>query len=164
MGFPLQRPRRLRRTAALRRSFAETRLSPADLILPLFIKEGIDEPIAVPSMPGVYQHTLESLRKAANEAVQAGVGGVILFGIPATKDGSGSGADAADGIVQVALRELGRDLADAAILMADLCLCEYTDHGHCGPLNVDGEVDNDATIARYADVAVSQAKWRVDSV
>jgi porphobilinogen synthase len=164
MGFPVQRPRRLRRTAALRRSLAETRLAPADLVLPLFVKEGIDEPVAVGSMPGVYQHTLESLRKAAHEAVEAGVGGLILFGIPSHKDGVGSQADADDGIVQRALRELSQDLGDATVLMADLCLCEYTDHGHCGPLTSAGEVDNDVTIARYADIAVAQARAGADVI
>jgi len=164
MSFPAQRPRRLRRTAALRRSLAETRLAPADLVLPLFVKEGIDEPVAVGSMPGVYQHTVESLRKAAHEAVEAGVGGVIVFGIPSHKDDIGSQANAADGIVQRALRELSQDLGDATVLMADLCLCEYTDHGHCGPLTSAGEVDNDVTIARYADVAVAQARAGADVI
>lgn len=158
MGFPAQRPRRLRRTAALRRSLAETRLAPADFVLPLFVKEGIDEPVAVGSMPGVHQHTLESLRKAAHEAVEAGVGGVILFGIPSHKDGVGSEADADDGIVQRALRELSQDLGDATVLIADLCLCEYTNHGHCGPLTPAGEVDNNVTIGRYAEIAVAQAR------
>ena len=164
MSFPAQRPRRLRRTAALRRSLAETRLAPADLVLPLFVKEGIDEPVAVGSMPGVYQHTVESLRKAAHEAVEAGVGGVIVFGIPSHKDDIGSQANAADGIVQRALRELSQDLGDTTVLMADLCLCEYTDHGHCGPLTSAGEVDNDVTIARYADVAVAQARAGADVI
>jgi len=164
MGFPVQRPRRLRRTAALRRSLAETRLAPAELVLPLFVKEGIDEPVAVASMPGVYQHTLESLRKAAHEAVEAGVGGVILFGIPSVKDDVGSQADADDGIVQRALRELSQDLGDATVLMADLCLCEYTDHGHCGLLTGAGDVDNDVTIARYADIAVAQARAGADVI
>ena len=133
-GFPIERPRRLRRTPALRRLVAETRLSPADLVLPLFVKEGLTEPVPVAAMPGVVQHTRDSLRKAAHEAVEAGVGGLILFGIPADKDEVGSQADDPDGIVQVALRDLTADLGDATVVMADLCLCEYTDHGHCGPL------------------------------
>jgi len=155
--FPVVRPRRLRRTPALRRMVAETRLHPADLVLPMFVKEGIDEPQPVTSMPGVFQHTRESLRKAATEAVEAGVGGIILFGIPAVKDGRGSAADDPAGIVQKALRDLTADLGDSTVLMADLCLDEYTDHGHCGILTADGEVDNDQTLERYASIAVAQA-------
>jgi porphobilinogen synthase len=157
VAYPVERPRRLRRTPAMRRLLTRTRLSPADLVLPLFVKEGLTEPVAVGAMPGVFQHSRDSLRKAAYDAVEAGVGGLILFGIPAAKDAAGSGADAEDGIVQVALRDLVADLGDATVLMADLCLCEYTDHGHCGPLTARGEVDNDATLARYASVAVAQA-------
>jgi porphobilinogen synthase len=155
--FPTVRPRRLRRTPAIRRMVAETRLHPADLVLPMFVKEGIDEPQPVASMPGVFQHTRESLRKAAGEAVEAGVGGIILFGIPAVKDGRGSAADDPAGIVQKALRDLTADLGDSTVLMADLCLDEYTDHGHCGILTADGEVDNDQTLERYASIAVAQA-------
>ncbi len=155
--FPVARPRRLRRTPALRRLTAETRLAPADLILPMFVKEGITEPQPVASMPGVFQHTRDSLRKAAHEAAEAGVGGIILFGIPAVKDGTGSGADDPDGIVQLALRDLAADLGDAAVVMTDLCLDEYTDHGHCGILTDAGEIDNDATLERYASIAVAQA-------
>jgi porphobilinogen synthase len=157
VAYPVERPRRLRRTPAMRRLVAQTRLSAADLVLPLFVKEGLTEPVAVSAMPGVFQHSRDSLRKAAHDAVEAGVGGLILFGIPAAKDAAGSGADAEDGIVQMALRDLVADLGDATVLMADLCLCEYTDHGHCGPLTARGEVDNDATLARYASVAVAQA-------
>jgi porphobilinogen synthase len=157
MGYPVDRPRRLRSTPALRRLVASTRLDPADLVLPLFVKEGLTEPVAVGAMPGVFQHTRDSLRKAAHDAVEAGVGGLILFGIPAEKDALGSGADAADGVVQVALRDLASDVGDATVLMADLCLCEYTDHGHCGPLDGSAQVDNDATLLRYASVAVAQA-------
>jgi porphobilinogen synthase len=157
MGFPVDRPRRLRRTPALRRLVAETRLHPADLVLPLFVKEGISEPTPVGSMPGVLQHTRDSLRKAAHDAVGAGVGGVMLFGIPEHKDAVGSQADADDGIVQLALHDLSADLGDDAVVMADLCLCEYTDHGHCGALANDGSVDNDVTIERYASVAAAQA-------
>ena len=143
----------------------ETRLHPADFVLPLFVKEGIAEPQPVASMPGVQQHTLESLRKVASEAVEAGVGGLILFGIPEAKDALGSQADAEDGIVQQALRALRADLGDDTVLMADLCLCEYTDHGHCGPLTVDrSTVDNDVTLVRYASVALAQVEAGADVV
>jgi porphobilinogen synthase len=157
-GFPQARPRRLRRTPALRRLAAETRLHPADLVLPLFVKEGIADPAPVASMPGVVQHTRDSLRKAAVEAVEAGVGGLILFGIPAVKDARGSGADDPSGIVQVAVRDLVAELGDSTVLMTDCCLDEYTDHGHCGLLRDDGSVDNDATLERYAAAAVAQAR------
>ncbi|MEV0667098.1 porphobilinogen synthase [Actinomadura luteofluorescens] len=156
--FPVARPRRLRRTPAMRRLVAETRLSPADLVLPVFVKEGISEAQPVASMPGVFQHTRDSLRKAAHEAAEAGVGGLILFGIPAVKDGRGSAADDPDGIVQQALRDLRSDLGDATVVMTDLCLDEYTDHGHCGILTASGEIDNDATLERYASVALAQAE------
>lgn len=155
--FPAARPRRLRRTPALRRMVAETRLSPAELVLPMFVKEGIDAPQPVASMPGVYQHTRDSLRKAAHDAVEAGVGGIILFGIPAVKDGEGSAADDPAGIVQLALRDLVSDVGDATVVMTDLCLDEYTDHGHCGVLTASGEIDNDATLRRYASIAIAQA-------
>jgi porphobilinogen synthase len=137
---------------------AETRVAPSDLVLPLFVKEGIAEPAPVASMPGVVQHTRESLRRAAVEAVAAGVGGLILFGIPAVKDALGSQADAPDGVVQQALADLRAEVGDAAVLMGDVCLCEYTDHGHCGPLLADGTVDNDAAVSRYAATAVAQAR------
>ena len=156
-GAPSVRPRRLRRTAAVRRLVAQERLAPADLVLPLFVKEGIDAPAPVPSMPGVVQHTRDSLRKAVAEAVDAGVGGLILFGIPAVKDPAGSAADDPDGVVQLALRDTVTEVGDAAVVMADLCLDEYTDHGHCGVLTEAGEVDNDATLQRYASIAVAQA-------
>ncbi|HEX6447269.1 MAG TPA: porphobilinogen synthase [Streptosporangiales bacterium] len=155
--FPVSRPRRLRRTRALRRLVAETSLAPSDLVLPLFVKEGIGEPQPVGSMPGVVQHTRDSLRKAAFDAAQAGVGGLILFGIPAAKDARGSGADDPDGIVQHALADLAGEIGDATVLIADLCLCEYTDHGHCGIVRDDGVIDNDATLERYAATAVAQA-------
>jgi porphobilinogen synthase len=155
--FPVARPRRLRRTAALRRLVTEVRVHPADLILPLFVKEGISEPQPVGSMPGVLQHTRDSLRKAAAEAVGAGVGGVILFGVPAAKDARGSAADDPEGIVQLALRDLAAEVGQSTVLMADLCLDEYTDHGHCGLLTAVGEVDNDATLERYAAIAIAQA-------
>jgi len=127
-----------------------------ELVLPLFVKEGISDPVPVTSMPGVVQHTLDSLRKAAHSAVEAGVGGLLLFGVPALKDAVGSAADAPDGVVNRALATLRSDLGDDTVLMADLCLCEYTDHGHCGIVS-DGSVANDETLARYADVAVAQA-------
>ncbi|MFA1549336.1 porphobilinogen synthase [Actinomadura chokoriensis] len=156
--FPVARPRRLRRTSALRRMVAETRLAPADLVLPMFVKEGIADPQPVASMPGVFQHTRDSLRKAAHEAAEAGVGGIILFGIPAVKDGTGSAADDPDGIVQRTLRDLASDLGDSTVIMTDLCLDEYTDHGHCGVLTGAGEIDNDATLERYASIALAQAE------
>ncbi|MEO3795666.1 porphobilinogen synthase [Nonomuraea sp. B10E15] len=155
--FPVARPRRLRRSPALRRMVAGTRVHPADLILPAFVKEGIAEPQPVASMPGVVQHTRDSLRKAAHEAAQAGVGGLILFGIPAVKDARGSAADDPDGILQVALREVNAEVGDAVVVMADTCLDEFTDHGHCGILTSSGDVDNDATLERYASIAVAQA-------
>ncbi|MHB2021932.1 MAG: porphobilinogen synthase, partial [Mycobacteriales bacterium] len=158
MSALVVRPRRLRRTPALRRLVRETTLRPADLVLPMFVKEGIEAPAPVPSMPGVVQHTLDSLRKAAAQAVQAGVGGLILFGIPQRKDPLGSAADDPQGIVQRGLRELVSEVGPDTVIMADLCLDEYTDHGHCGLLGPDGAVDNDATLARYRSIAVAQAE------
>jgi porphobilinogen synthase len=148
----------------MRRLVAQTRLSPADLVLPMFVKEGIDAPQPVASMPGVLQHTRDSLRKAAHDAVEAGVGGIMLFGIPAVKDARGSAADDPAGIVQKALRDLSGDLGGATVLMPDLCLDEYTDHGHCGLLTPAGDVDNDATLERYASIAVAQAAAGADVV
>ena len=156
-GYPAARPRRMRRTAAIRRLVAPVSVRPADLVLPMFVKEGISEPQPVSSMPGVVQHTRDSLRKAAAEAADAGVGGLILFGIPAVKDARGSAADDPSGIVQLALADLSAEVGDATVLMADLCLDEYTDHGHCGILTPSGEVDNDATLERYGAIAVAQA-------
>ena len=156
-SFPAARPRRLRRSAALRRLVAEVTVRPADLILPMFVKEGITEPQLIGSMPGVVQHTRDSLRKAAVDAVDAGVGGLILFGIPSVKDGRGSAADDPAGIVQLALREVHTEVGDGTVVMSDLCLDEYTDHGHCGMLTAADEVDNDATLERYAAIAVAQA-------
>ena len=141
----------------LRRLVAQVAVRPSSLVLPLFVKEDIREPQPVSSMPGVVQHTRESVRKAASEAVAAGVGGLILFGVPAVKDARGSAADDPDGIVQVAMRDLAAEVGDDTVLMADLCLDEYTDHGHCGLLTPAGEVDNDATLERYASIAVAQA-------
>jgi porphobilinogen synthase len=155
--FPTSRPRRLRRTPALRRLVSEVALRPADLVLPMFVREGIDEPVAIGSMPGVVQHSQESLVKAAVEAVEAGVGGVMIFGVPVEKDARGSGADEPDGVLNVALRRLRSELGDETVLMADLCLDEFTDHGHCGVLADDGSVDNDATLLRYAAMGVAQA-------
>jgi porphobilinogen synthase len=149
--------RRLRHTPAMRRLVAEARLSVDDLVAPLFVKEGIDEPEAVVSMPGVLQHTQESLRKEVRTLADLGVPAVILFGVPAAKDPRGSGADAADGVVQIALRNLRDEVGDDIVLMADDCLDEYTDHGHCGLLTASGDVDNDATLERYASIAVAQA-------
>jgi porphobilinogen synthase len=156
--FPIVRPRRLRRTPALRAMVAETSLRPRELVLPVFIKQGLREPQPISSMPGVVQHTRDSLRKAAAEAAAAGVGGLIVFGIPAVKDGRGSAADDAAGISQLALSDLRAEVGDACVIMADLCLCEYTDHGHCGVLADDGYVINDATVERYASIAVAQAE------
>jgi porphobilinogen synthase len=154
----------LRRTPALRRLVAETRLSVDDLIAPLFVREGIDEPQPIPSLPSVVQHTRASLRKEVAELRNRGVSGVILFGVPAEKDASGSGASDPHGIVQLALRDLRDDAGDDLVLFADLCLDEYTDHGHCGLLTATGEVDNDATLERYAEVAVVQAEAGADIV
>jgi porphobilinogen synthase len=156
--------RRVRRTPAFRRLVAETRLSVDDVIVPLFVREGIDHPQEITSLPGVVQHTRESLRKEVHELAQLGAPAVILFGIPATKDAEGSGAWDPDGIVQVALRDLRADMGDDLVLMADLCLDEYTDHGHCGVLDGDGRVDNDATIDLYAQVALAQAEAGADVV
>ncbi len=156
-GFPEVRPRRLRGTAALRAMLAETSLRPEQLVLPVFIKEGITEPQLISSMPGVLQHTRDSLRKAAAEAVAAGVGGIIVFGVPEEKDDQGSQADDPHGISQLALRDIRAEIGDSLVIMADLCLCEYTDHGHCGIVSASGYVDNDSTLERYASTAVAQA-------
>ncbi len=156
--------RRLRRTPALRRLVAEHGLRVDDLVAPLFVKEGIDAPEPVASMPGVVQHTQESLRKEVRALAGLGVPAVILFGVPARKDAHGSGADALDGVVQVALRNLRDEVGDGLVLMADDCLDEYTDHGHCGILTDTGEVDNDATLERYASIAVAQAEAGADVI
>jgi porphobilinogen synthase len=155
--FPVARPRRLRTTKALRAMVAETSLRPGELVLPVFVKEGIAEPQPIGSMPGVVQHSRDSLRKAAAEAAAAGVGGVIVFGVPEDKDDRGSEADAADGVSQVAIADLRAEVGDDLVVMADLCLCEYTDHGHCGIVTDGGSVDNDQTLLRYASTAVAQA-------
>jgi len=156
--FPTHRPRRLRTTPAMRRLVAETDLRPRQLVLPMFVREGIDEPVPVGSMPGVVQHTRETLRKAATEAVAAGVGGLILFGVPAERDATGSAGIDPHGILNAALRDVRAEVGDAIVVMADLCLDEFTDHGHCGVLDARGEVDNDATLALYAEMAVAQAE------
>jgi porphobilinogen synthase len=158
MSFPQQRLRRLRRTAALRALVRETDLAPRQLVAPLFVKEGISEPLEIASMPGQYQHTLESLRKEAAEIASRGVVGFILFGVPERKDAEGSEADNPNGIVQKALRELRDELGDEHVVIADLCLDEYTDHGHCGVLTESGDVDNDATLERYRSIALAQAE------
>lgn len=155
--FPVSRPRRLRATSALRRLVRETSLTVDDLIAPLFVKEAIDEPHPIASMPGQVQHTVESLRKEVNEIASLGIPAVILFGVPAHKDAAGSQADAPDGIVQRAVRDLRTDVGDELVLITDLCLDEYTDHGHCGVLRDDGVVDNDATLDRFRAIAVAQA-------
>ncbi len=141
----------------MRELVAETHLRTSDLIAPLFVREGIDEPQPIASLPGVVQHTRESLRKEVSELAGLGVRAVILFGVPATKDAIGSGAFDPDGIVQVALRDLRDDLGDELVLMSDLCVDEYTDHGHCGVLTAGGTVDNDATIEIYCRAALAQA-------
>ncbi|MEU0161835.1 porphobilinogen synthase [Streptomyces sp. NPDC006261] len=158
-NFPGSRPRRLRTTPAMRRMVAETRLDPANLILPAFVREGIDAPVAISAMPGVHQHTLDTLRKAAVEAVSAGVSGIMLFGVPedAKKDARGTAGTDPDGILQLGLRAVREEVGDELVVMSDLCLDEYTDHGHCGVLDGDGRVDNDATLERYAEMAQVQA-------
>jgi porphobilinogen synthase len=157
MGFPQQRPRRLRRTPALRRLVAETSLEPRQLVQPMLVREGLADPVPIASMPGVVQHTRESLRKAAVEAVEAGVGGLMLFGVPEAKDAVGSGAVDPDGILNAALRVVVAEVGDATVVMSDLCLDEFTDHGHCGVLAEDGTVDNDATLEVYGAMALAQA-------
>ncbi|MFI5047597.1 MAG: porphobilinogen synthase, partial [Acidimicrobiia bacterium] len=164
MSFPERRMRRLRRTPAMRRLVAEARVSVDDLVAPLFVKAGIDEPQPITSMPGIVQHTQESLRKEVRALADLGIPAVVLFGIPVTKDARGSGADASDGVVQTALRNLRDEVGSDLVLMADDCLDEFTDHGHCGLLTADGEVDNDATLERYAEIAVSQADAGADVV
>ncbi|MBZ4619558.1 porphobilinogen synthase [Mycobacterium avium] len=160
MAYPRQRPRRLRSTPALRRLVAQTSLEPRHLVLPMFVADGIDEPRPIASMPKVVQHTRDSLRAVAASAVAAGVGGLMLFGVPRDedKDPIGSAGTDPDGILNVALRDLAKDLGDATVLMADTCLDEFTDHGHCGVLDDRGRVDNDATVARYVNLAVAQAE------
>jgi len=165
MGFPVHRGRRLRRTEVLRQLVAEHALRAEQLVAPLFVKEGLSQPVEIPSLPGQYQHTLSSLVREVGELLEAGVRAVILFGIPARKDAAGSEAYSPDGIVQRALRRLRGEFGDQVVLLADLCLCEYTDHGHCGVLaGPEGPVDNDATLEIYGRVAVAQAEAGADLV
>ncbi|HLT60641.1 MAG TPA: porphobilinogen synthase [Microlunatus sp.] len=152
-----QRPRRLRTNPAMRGLVAETTVEPRQLVLPLFVAEGLTEPRPIAAMPGVVQHSLDSLRATAAAAAEAGLGGVMLFGIPEHKDAEGSGALAEDGILTVATRAVAAEVGDACLVMTDVCLDEFTDHGHCGVLTPDGTVDNDATVERYAEMAVLHA-------
>ena len=152
------RPRRLRQNAAVRALVAETRLSPRDFVLPVFVKEGATSPVPISSMPGVVQHTLDSLVEEARACVAAGVGGFMIFGVPTHKDSAGSGADDPDGILNVAVAQVREAVGDNLVVMSDLCLDEFTDHGHCGVLDDAGRVDNDATLERYASMAVAQAR------
>jgi porphobilinogen synthase len=157
-GFPATRPRRLRASGPVRRLVAETRLHPAELVLPVFVKEGASQERPIASMPGVVQHTRESLRKAAAEAAEQGIGGIMIFGVPEAKDAIGSGATDPDGILNAAVRDVVAEVGHDLVVMGDLCLDEFTDHGHCGVLAADGSVDNDATLARYAGMGVALAE------
>lgn len=161
---PLVRPRRLRRTPALRRMVAETHVRPSSLVLPVFVREGLDEPRPIGSMPGVVQHSRDSLKKAALEAAELGLGGVMLFGIPEHKDATGSGGIDPGGVLNLAITDVVAEVGDQLTVMSDLCLDEFTDHGHCGILTPDGEVDNDLTLAAYAQMALAQAAAGVDMV
>lgn len=154
---PAVRPRRLRQSRAVRALVAQTRLHPRELVLPVFVREGATQTTPIVSMPGVVQHSLGSLVEVARECVAAGVGGIMVFGVPLAKDAVGSGADDPDGILNVALRQVRDAVGDELVVMADLCLDEFTDHGHCGVLSADGRVDNDATLLRYASMALAQA-------
>jgi porphobilinogen synthase len=164
MSFPEDRPRRLRRNALIRGLVREVELAPTDLVLPVFVSDAIDSRREVPTMPGVFQETPESLVRAAEEAVALGIPGLILFGIPARKDPQGSAAWADDGVIQKALRRLRSAVGTSLLLVADNCLDEYTDHGHCGVLTENGDLDNDATIELYAKTAVSQAAAGADII
>lgn len=157
-GFPDIRPRRLRQSPGVRALVRETTLEPQQLVLPMFVREGLSEAMPISSMPGVVQHSLDSLRRAAVEAAEAGVGGVMLFGVPQVRDATGSGADDPDGILNVATRALVSEVGDRLVVQTDLCLDEFTDHGHCGVLADDGSVDNDATLDRYVAMALAQAR------
>ena len=161
---PVLRPRRLRRTPALRRMVAETSLEPRQLVLPMFVAEDLDEPRPIGSMPGVVQHTRSSLLRAVEEAAELGLGGVKLFGIPAEKDARGSGATDPAGVLNLAITDVVAEVGDALTVISDLCLDEFTDHGHCGVLTGDGQVDNDRTLERYAEMALAQAAAGVDMV
>ncbi|MFT4289200.1 porphobilinogen synthase [Nocardioides sp.] len=157
MDVPVIRPRRLRQTPALRRLVAETSIEPRQLVLPMFVREGATEPVQIGSMPGVVQHSRDSLRKAVAEAAETGLGGVMLFGVPTSKDPQGSAAVDPDGILNVAIADAVAEAGDALSVMADLCLDEFTSHGHCGVLDDHGRVDNDRTLAIYAEMALAQA-------
>jgi porphobilinogen synthase len=161
---PIIRPRRLRTTPAMRRMVAETVVKPGELVLPMFVREGIDAPVPITSMPGVVQHTSSTLLKAVNEAAELGLGGVMLFGIPVEKDATGSGASDPSGILNSSLNDVVAEVGDALTVMSDLCLDEFTDHGHCGVLTPDGRVDNDRTLEAYAAMALAQADAGVDMV
>ena len=164
MSFPDRRLRRLRRTPALRRMVAETRIGVDDLIAPLFVREDISEPQPITSLPGVMQHTQQSLRAEVKELASLGVPGVVLFGLPNRKDATGSEAWNPDGVIQIALNNLRSDHGDDIVAIADLCVDEYTDHGHCGVLTPQGDVDNDATLELYQKVALAQAEAGADMV
>jgi porphobilinogen synthase len=157
VGYPARRMRRLRQLPALRRLVAETRLGVDDLVAPLFVRESIEAPLPILSLPGVFQHTVASLVVEARRLASLGIPALVLFGVPAAKDASGTGASDPSGIAQIALAELRAALGDEILLISDLCLDEYTDHGHCGLLGASGEVDNDATLERYAEIALAQA-------
>ncbi len=164
MAYPTHRPRRLRSTPALRKMVAETTLQPQDMIAPLFVKEGISDAIEIKSMPGVFQNTLESLRKEVNDTMNAGVNSVILFGVPAQKDEIGSAGDDPNGIVQQAVKMLKDEHGDELVVITDDCMDEFTSHGHCGIIRHDGTVDNDATLERYASIAIAQAEAGADMI
>ncbi|MBW4041086.1 MAG: porphobilinogen synthase [Acidobacteria bacterium] len=157
MTLPV-RPRRLRQSTAVRRLMSETRIDAAQLVLPLFVREGFTEPRPIESMPGALHHTLDSLRRAVTEAAEAGVGGVMLYGVPERRDAVGSGATDPEGVLNVATRAVAAEVGDAVVIQTDLCLDEFTDHGHCGVLAADGSVDNDATLLRYREMALAQAE------
>jgi porphobilinogen synthase len=164
VSSPVVRPRRLRTTPALRRMVAETAVRPSQLVLPLFVREGLAEPHPIASMPGVVQHSRSSLLKAAHEAASLGLGGVMLFGIPESKDAEGSGAIDPAGVLNLAITDVVAEVGDALTVMSDLCLDEFTDHGHCGVLTPDGRVDNDRTLAAYAQMALAHGAAGVDMV
>ena len=163
-GGPLIRPRRLRRTPGLRRLVRETRLHPEQLVLPVFVREDATEPVPISSMPGVVQHTRDSLKAVAHDAVAAGLGGIMIFGVPSTKDAAGSGAIDPHGILNLAITDVVAEVGDELSVMSDLCLDEFTDHGHCGVLDAEGQVDNDRTLELYGQMALAQAAAGVDLV
>ncbi|MEV3935320.1 porphobilinogen synthase [Glycomyces sp. NPDC049804] len=160
--FPVIRPRRLRRTAALRRLTAETRVHPSDLVLPVFVKEGLHEPVEIATMPGVYQHSVDSVRKLAVDAARAGLGGIMPFAVPLVRDAIGSAATDPNGILNVTTRAIKEEIGDDLVVIPDLCLDELTDHGHCGVLGPDGTVDNDATLVRYGEMGLALAESGAD--